>query len=367
MHVDQLGALLRVFLRDQPVDRHLGKLHIGVELGAIFEGELLRLGKQVHIVCAAKAHRFDIVLLNDIQDLQCRNALPVGRQLPDIPAAIVAADRFDPFAGMLGEVFLGQVAADAFHEGRHRVGHLTLVEDVAPFGADLLERVGKQGPGPHLAGARAAAVAQEGLAEAFVACQSAGRGAPVVGDQLGNRKAFARVSDGGGEHLVHRQLAEAFVQLEPPIDCAGHADWKRTISGQRRQPFLLQHLQRQPLGGSARGIQPIQLLGFGIPDDREQVAANAIAGWFHHTQGSICSNRGIDRASACFQDVECDLRCKWLTGGRHAVLRIDLRTSRPRQAGDAILRGACRSEPAQSEHGQNELGGAWHGLSSILA
>ena len=53
---------------------------------------------------ALEAHLLEVVRLEDVQHLQGRDALGVGRQLPHVVAAIVGRHRLDPIAAMLGKV-----------------------------------------------------------------------------------------------------------------------------------------------------------------------------------------------------------------------------------------------------------------------
>ena len=121
-----------------------------------------------------------------------------------------------------GHVFVRQEAAVGPEVGVDGAGDVALVERVATAVGDLLQRVGKIGIPPHLASTRRAPVEGELLGEAGELRQPRHRALPVVGDRLVDRVAFARVADGGRQHIAHRQLAEATVQREPAIDRARH-------------------------------------------------------------------------------------------------------------------------------------------------
>ncbi len=68
-----------------------------------------------------------------------------------------------------------------------------------------------------------------------------------------HRKAFARVVDRRRKHLIHRQLAEAFVQREPAVDRAGHRDRQRAERWNRRARRRASSSGRRGCGPSASG------------------------------------------------------------------------------------------------------------------
>ena len=111
LQVDQLGPLCGILLRDQLRDRQLAERRIGVELGPIGKGQLLGLDEQVKPLGTAGAHPADIVRLDQVEHLQGGDALAVGRQFPDVVAAVVGRDRLDPFGRVIGQVLERHVAA----------------------------------------------------------------------------------------------------------------------------------------------------------------------------------------------------------------------------------------------------------------
>ena len=61
----------------------------------------------------------------DYKDLQRGDPLPVGRQFPDLHVAVGGRDRLDPFAGMVGQILVGQKAAGVLNrpgDGADRAG-----------------------------------------------------------------------------------------------------------------------------------------------------------------------------------------------------------------------------------------------------
>ena len=195
VQLDQRAALRRVVLREQRLQRNLRELRIGVVTRAVLERELLGLDEQVQVLGAAEAHGLEVVALEDVEHLQRRDALPVRRQLPHVVAAVVSGHRLDPFGAVRGQVGRGEVAAVGAHVGvdasarcrpcRTHRGRLRRSRSSV-----LARRIAED-----LALGRRAAVGHEGLGEAGYFCSVARVARPAFGDDLGHRKAVARVGD----------------------------------------------------------------------------------------------------------------------------------------------------------------------------
>src|SRR5438067_4225279 len=94
--VDELAALARMRLRDEPRQRHLGMAWIGKPAVAIVIGELLRLHEQVYMIRAVV--RAELERLDEIQHLEHAEALRRGRRFVNGDPAVAAADRLAPTA-----------------------------------------------------------------------------------------------------------------------------------------------------------------------------------------------------------------------------------------------------------------------------
>jgi hypothetical protein len=66
--------------------------------------------------------RAQIESFEDAEHLQCSDALPVGRKLVDVVAAVIDRDRLDPRRGVLFEVDLAQQPPSARMKASRRVG-----------------------------------------------------------------------------------------------------------------------------------------------------------------------------------------------------------------------------------------------------
>ena len=79
-----------------------------------------------------------------------------------------------------------------------------------------------------------------------------------------------------------------------PSNTAGHRHRQRPIGGNPFKPKLSEMLQRQCLWRAAAGVEPIEPLGLGIPDDSEEIAAHAVACRFDEPEHGVGRDRGVD-------------------------------------------------------------------------
>jgi hypothetical protein len=85
------------------------------------------------------------------------------------------------------------------------------------------------------------------------------------------------------------------------------------------------------VGTAAAGIESVELLRLGIPHDGKQIASHSTARRLNQPEHGIGGNGGVDGIAAGLQNIEADLRGKWLTGRDDSVARNDRRTSRRRR------------------------------------
>src|SRR5262245_8922007 len=89
------------------------------------------------VIGRARPELLELEAGEDVQHLQDGDALPRRRQLPDVVAAIVRADRVDPGAGVVLEVLEREQAAGFVGISRQLLGDAALVKRGGPFGTDL--------------------------------------------------------------------------------------------------------------------------------------------------------------------------------------------------------------------------------------
>ena len=328
VHVDQLAALVGIRHRDQFGRRQLDEIGIGVEAGPVGVGQLLGLDEQVPVIGGLRPHLLEIVRGEDIEHLQDGDALARRRQLPDLVAAIVRADRLDPGRGVIGEILERKQPADLVRIGDDLLGDHALVENLRAFPRDRLVDPAQVRILEHVAGPGRVAIGEIGrqgirrFAQAFL-----GLG-PPSGDDLGDRKALLGVLDGRTQNIREGQLAELLMQVVPARNAAGHRPGQRAVFGNLLQLVHLEVFARGLVGRAAAGVEAVQLLGLVVPDDGEQVAADAARHRFHEPQGGVGGDGGVHGRAPLTQNIEPDLRGQRLAGRDHAVPGHDDRTAR---------------------------------------
>src|SRR5438445_2588913 len=89
--------------------------------------------------------------------------------------------------------------------------------------------------------------------------------------------------------------------------------------------FALEEFWRQAGGGPAAGIQTVELAGFGLIYDGEEIAANTIHHRREQAQRRVGGHRRVHGVAALAQDAGADLGCQRVLGGDDAVARDDHR------------------------------------------
>ena len=129
--IDQLRALLRVRLRQQPFRRTLHERRIGVVAVAIRVRELHRLDDRVEVVGAVVLHRLQIELLEDVERLEQHRTLAAERLLVDVVAAIGRRRRLFDLGEELGEVVELERRLVLLQERDHLARDVAFVEAIA--------------------------------------------------------------------------------------------------------------------------------------------------------------------------------------------------------------------------------------------
>ena len=179
------------------------------------------------------AHGGKVIGLQDIQHLQRRDTLAVGRQLINVVAPVIDRLRLDPVRGMAGEILVAQRPADAFHIGVDHMGKFALVKYITAPGADLLQCLGEvriaenlplhgHFPIDQVSGFEIVDLFNlTGGVQALIARLVARH---IKRHHFGHRKSLAGIAHSRGENFAHGPGAKALVHGEPPVDGAGHRD-----------------------------------------------------------------------------------------------------------------------------------------------
>ena len=265
------------------------------------------------------AHRGDVVLLEDVQNLQRGDALAVRRQFPDVVAAIAGADRLDPVGGVLLEVAQRDQATDRLAVANDLPGDPALVKRLRPLLADGTIDLGQVAVGHAFAFPRRAAVLEKCAAGGRRFAEDHFAGLPVAGDDLRHRKAVPRVTNRRRKRLGQRQFAEPVVQRLPAGDAARHRPTERPLERDALVPALANELARNAKRRATAGVEAVKLPRLGVPHDGKQVAADAAAHRLHHAEHGVGRDRGVDRVAAALEHLDAGLRGERVAGGDHAA------------------------------------------------
>ena len=92
------------------------------------------------------------------------------------------------------------------------------------------------------------------------------------------------------------------------------------------------------LGSPAAGVEAVDLPGFGLVVEHEQVAAYAVDVGLDDAHDGVGRNRSVDGVAAFFEDVRTGLRREKLRSGDDAELRDDHGAALPGNGGELLAR-----------------------------
>jgi hypothetical protein len=309
--VDQAGARAEVHGVEQRLGGDVHRPGIGDVAVRVGEGELHRLDLQVLAGGRVGLERGEVEVSEDAQRHLRGDALAVRRHLVDAHAVPVEAQRRDPVDGVRGEVLARVQCAVGARVVGHRGGERPAVERVTMGVADRLERRREGLAGEGLAGQRCAPSRQEVLGEPQVVRQHRGGARPLRGDRRRHREAVAGMPDRRREQVGEGQRAEPLRQRGPAGDRAG--DGHRLPAAGR--DLRLSGVARRGHRGrrAARRVEAAELAA--VPDDGEEVAADAVADRLDDRQRDRRRDRRVDRIAAPMQHRESRLHGERLRRG----------------------------------------------------
>ena len=281
---------------------------------------------------AAEAHGLEVVALEDVEHLERGDALAVRRQLPHVVAAVVGRDRLDPLGVVRGQVRGGEIAAVGAHVLLDALGDLALVEGVAAALGDGARACwpaadsGRSRPWP----ARGRRACRSRRSSGYFASRR-GIARPALGDDLASPESRrARSEIAGCSSSFIGSLPNLACSSNQPSTRAGHRHAAAArAAGSCSSPCFCSSSRSfasvSDLRRPAAGVEAVELLRLRIPDDGEQVAADALPRGLHEAQDGVGRDGGVDRGAAALEDVERHLARQRLAGRRHAVRGDDFR------------------------------------------
>ena len=339
-HVDALGLPLGVRLGDQLGNRQVFlHLRVGVKLGPIGERQFLCLGVKVDEVGRVVAHRGDVVLLEDVQNLQRGDALAVRWQFPDVVATIAGADRLDPVRGVSLEIFHRDQTTDRYAVAHDLLRDPAFVKRLRPLLADGTIDLCQVAVGHAFAFPRRAAVLEKCPAGGRRFAENRFSGLPIASNDLRHGKAVPRVTNRRRKRLSQRQFAEPIVQRLPAGDAARHRPTQRPLERDAVMPALADELARNPKRRTATGVEAVKLLRLGVPHDGKQVAADTAAHRLHHAEHGVGGDGGVDRVATALKHIDTGLRSERVARSNHAAGRHHHRAAELGIAGRSVVAG----------------------------
>ena len=244
-----------------------------------------------------------------VQHLECRDALARRRKLEHVVAAIVGLHRLDPLGRVLREIVEREEAAFLVRERDETLGDFALVEGLATAFGNHLERLGEGRVLEHFADPRGLTVLEVNLRCVRVGAAHLGRfdPAPVARDHFGHRHALLGILDTRREQFLEALRAELLSQFVPAIDAAGHGPTQRPGGRNLRHPFVFEERHVRLARSPAVRVQSVKLLRLRVPDDGEEVAAHAARHRFHEPHRGTGRDGGIDGVAAILENVQPDL------------------------------------------------------------
>ncbi len=294
---DQLAPLVVVGRREQVVKRHVGERGVAVPGLAVGEGELARLGHRVDEVRGSRAHRGQVVAVEQGELLQEDRALAPGTGLGDgQPVVVVRDGRLQPGAPgrqvLAGEQAAVPLPGHVHHLGGGELADLLGDEAVVPGATGGLElpvaiaarrlRLGENagvGGGERSVGEPAARRGHAAARQVHLR-----RRLPVLAEQVGDagdrpadrgdqRIAVLRVTDRVAQHVAEPERAVLAQQQQPAAERARH--------GRGEQPAARHQVEaeaRVRLGGRGGGRGALAA-------DHERLAAPSVVPDDRHLAG----------------------------------------------------------------------------------
>ena len=175
-------------------------------------------------------HASNVESFNNVHGFQRRNALAVGRAFPAGNAPVVGGYCLVPVGRVVGQVFSGNPAAMFLDKRGHFFGDFASVKSLRASLGDGPQGFPQRGQAHHLAWFGSATV-QQHLVTGRVLGQPACLPRPLVGDNVGRRKALFGVPDSWLHHLEEGHAAVNVQNGLPTVHRPGHRHRENTSVG----------------------------------------------------------------------------------------------------------------------------------------
>ena len=235
---------------------------------------------------------------------QCADALSVRRDLVNLVSAVVERYGVQPFRLVRRKVVHRKQATTGGGVGNDLFPERSAVERFAVRPRNGFERVRLIRKGEDLAGRGARPSIGERTLKVGKIAKSLDRFVPLSRADRRDQEPAAGILNGGLEQPCEGKLAELLREGDPTRNRAG--DGHRMPSAHRHLIELPEEIARPPGRRVPGGVQAMQRAS--VPDDGEQIAADAVVVRFHHGQRRRSGDGGIDCVSTGSENVEPRLR-----------------------------------------------------------
>ena len=191
------------------------------------------------------AHRVEageVEALEDVEDEQRDDPLPVGRALVDVEAPVVRADGLHRLRLEGGEVVRRHQAAVVLKVGHDVVGDGAFVERGCALLRDQAERLRQRRQAMEIAGSGRPPAGQVDSARVLAGVELLRGARPVVRDPAMDDVSLLGIADGGLEDLVEALGPVVREQPLPGADRARHGDGVRALEVDGVDALLLEPL-----------------------------------------------------------------------------------------------------------------------------
>ena len=298
------------------------------------------------------AERVQVETLEDVEHLEGDEALGVRRDLVDGDVLVGRRDRLDPVGVVRLQIVESHEATLALNEFRDGARDLSAIERVGAFGRDLSERAREVGLAKELAVTGRAAVHEVRLRRRRLARELLLGSLPVRRDDLGDRKPVLGVADGRLEKLCKALAPEARPELLPAVERSWNGYRVDTVARHLVASHAPEPFRGCQRAGAARCVEAVELLGLVVPDEGEEVAADAA----HHGLDDVEHRGGgdgsVDGVSAFLQHAQTRGRGERLARGDDAVGREHRRAPERRAFRGPVGGGGFERAQGEQDSGQ---------------
>src|ERR1051326_7865553 len=183
---------------------------------------------------------------------------------------IGGGDGFDPLAGKFREVLGGHRTVMGLGTIENAFGDGAFVKRFWTVFGNLLQRPRDIGVAKYFAGARRAAIRQEGLGSVGITAQLRRTGSPIAGKNLRHGKSFIRIANRRSEECRKFLAPKAVAKLVPTIDCARNSYGIDAVGGHSGNAFGFQKFRREIGRRPTARIETVEFSRLGLIDDSEQ-------------------------------------------------------------------------------------------------